>query len=51
MKKNRALWRRTGAIAAFGVAVAIWRYEAATAAEAAFEREGLWLRAMESVDP
>ncbi|EDT38264.1 phospholipase C accessory protein PlcR [Burkholderia ambifaria] len=35
MKKNRALWRRTGAIAAIGVAVAIWRYEAATPAEAA----------------
>ncbi|MBN3824360.1 phospholipase C accessory protein PlcR [Burkholderia sp. Ac-20384] len=36
MKKNRALWRRTGAIAAIGVAVvAIWRYEAATPAQAA----------------
>ncbi|WP_193101807.1 phospholipase C accessory protein PlcR [Burkholderia sp. Z1] len=36
MKKNRALWRRTGAIVAIGVAaVAIWRYEAATPAEAA----------------
>ncbi|VWB23558.1 phospholipase C accessory protein PlcR [Burkholderia metallica] len=36
MKKNRALWRRTGAIAAIGVAaVAVWRYEAATPAQAA----------------
>ncbi|WP_423761720.1 phospholipase C accessory protein PlcR [Burkholderia sp. NLJ2] len=35
MKNNRTLWRRTGAIAAIGVAVAIWRYEAATPAEAA----------------
>lgn len=35
MKKNKTLWRRTGAIAAIGVAVAIWRYEAATPAEAA----------------
>ncbi|WP_176041648.1 phospholipase C accessory protein PlcR [Burkholderia stabilis] len=35
MKKNRALWRRTGAIAAIGVAVAIWRYESATPAQAA----------------
>ncbi|KAF1036464.1 MAG: hypothetical protein GAK33_04023 [Burkholderia lata] len=36
MKKNRALWRRTGAIAAIGVTVvAIWRYEAATPAQAA----------------
>ncbi|UTV58797.1 phospholipase C accessory protein PlcR [Burkholderia arboris] len=35
MKKNRALWRRAGAIVAIGVAVAIWRYEAATPAEAA----------------
>ncbi|MEY1588871.1 phospholipase C accessory protein PlcR [Burkholderia sp. Bmkn7] len=36
MKKNRARWRRTGAIAAIGVAVvAIWRYEAATPAQAA----------------
>jgi len=36
VKKNRALWRRTGAIAAIGVAaVAIWRYEAATPAQAA----------------
>ncbi|KVK80056.1 phospholipase C accessory protein PlcR [Burkholderia cepacia] len=36
MKKNRALWRRTGAIAAIGVAVvAIWRYEAPTPAQAA----------------
>ncbi|WP_321900197.1 phospholipase C accessory protein PlcR [Burkholderia cepacia] len=36
MKKNRALWRRTGAIAAIGVAVvALWRYEATTPAQAA----------------
>ncbi|MBN3731020.1 phospholipase C accessory protein PlcR [Burkholderia sp. Tr-20390] len=36
MKKNRALWRRTGAIAAIGVVVvAVWRYEAATPAQAA----------------
>ncbi|MDN7934373.1 phospholipase C accessory protein PlcR [Burkholderia metallica] len=36
MKKNRALWRRTGAIAAIGVAaVGVWRYEAATPAQAA----------------
>ncbi|WP_175813246.1 phospholipase C accessory protein PlcR [Burkholderia contaminans] len=36
MKKNRALWRRTGAIAAIGVTVvAVWRYEAATPAQAA----------------
>ncbi|MBN3776130.1 phospholipase [Burkholderia lata] len=36
MKKNRALWRRTGAIAAIGVAVvAVWRYEATTPAQAA----------------
>ncbi|AOJ40839.1 phospholipase C accessory protein PlcR [Burkholderia lata] len=36
MKKNRALWRRTGAIAAIGVVVvAVWRYEAATPAHAA----------------
>ncbi|AKM43048.1 phospholipase [Burkholderia contaminans] len=36
MKNNRALWRRTGAIAAIGVtAVAVWRYEAATPAQAA----------------
>ncbi|MCA8295471.1 phospholipase C accessory protein PlcR [Burkholderia sp. AU30198] len=36
MKNNWARWRRTGAIAAIGVAVvAIWRYEAATPAQAA----------------
>ena len=35
MKKNRAFWRRAGAIVTIGVAVAIWRYEAATPAEAA----------------
>lgn len=36
MKKNRARWRRTGAIAAIGVVVvAVWRYEAATPAQAA----------------
>ena len=36
MKKNRALWRRTVAIAAIGVVVvAVWRYEAATPAQAA----------------
>ncbi|WP_423395460.1 phospholipase C accessory protein PlcR [Burkholderia sp. LMG 21824] len=36
MKNNRALWRRTGAIAAIGVAVvAVWRYEATTPAQAA----------------
>lgn len=36
MKNNRALWRRTGAIAAIGVTVvAVWRYEAATPAQAA----------------
>ncbi|VWC76596.1 phospholipase C accessory protein PlcR [Burkholderia contaminans] len=36
MKKNRTLWRRTGAIAAIGVTVvAVWRYEAATPARAA----------------
>jgi len=36
VKKNRALWRRTGAIAAIGVVVvAVWRYEAATPAQAA----------------
>ncbi|OXI83068.1 phospholipase C accessory protein PlcR [Burkholderia sp. AU31652] len=36
MKKNRALWRHTGAIAAIGVVVvAVWRYEAATPAQAA----------------
>ncbi|OXI19086.1 phospholipase C accessory protein PlcR [Burkholderia sp. AU15512] len=36
MKKNRARWRHTGAIAAIGVVVvAVWRYEAATPAQAA----------------
>ncbi|RQT14307.1 phospholipase C accessory protein PlcR [Burkholderia contaminans] len=36
MKKNRARWRHTGAIAAIGVVVvAVWRYEAATPAHAA----------------
>ncbi|MGU7811689.1 phospholipase C accessory protein PlcR [Burkholderia sp. AW49-1] len=35
MNKNRALWWCTGVIVAIGVAVAIWRYEGATRADAA----------------